>query len=223
MKFTILTIFPEVFDVLKSSILKRAEDAKRISIDIVNFRDYSTDKHKKVDDTLYGGGKGMLLMCQPIYDAINKIDPKRKALRIYTSPKGIQFNQKIAQELSTGSVRVAPKSDPKKFKEIIILCGHYEGVDQRVIDLCIDLELSLGEFVMTGGEIAAMAFVDAIARLLVLDKEATDNESHSSNYLEEPQYTKPREFMGLSVPEVLANGNHKEIEKWKKENRKTKS
>ncbi|MCL2484399.1 MAG: tRNA (guanosine(37)-N1)-methyltransferase TrmD, partial [Firmicutes bacterium] len=104
-----------------------------------------------------------------------------------------------------------------------ILCGHYEGVDQRVIDLCIDLELSLGEFVMTGGEIAAMAFVDAIARLLVLDKEATDNESHSSNYLEEPQYTKPREFMGLSVPEVLANGNHKEIEKWKKENRKTKS
>ena len=206
MKFYILTLFPEVFLPLKSSILARGESLGKIEINLINFRDFTNCKHNKVDDTPYGGGRGMLLTCQPIFDCITKLDPERKMKRIYMSPKGERFSQSKARELVN--------------QDTIILCGHYEGVDQRIIDLCIDEEISLGDFVLTGGEIPAMAIVDAIARLVILDKEATEKESHSNNYLEEPQYTKPREFEGLSVPKVLLNGNHAEIEKWREENRK---
>lgn len=210
MRIDILTLFPEVFDAVKSSILARAEKKGLIEINLVNFRDYSLDKHKKVDDYPFGGGEGMLLAVQPIYDCIQALDPEHKAKRIYMSPKGEVFSQKKAKELA-------------KCEHLIILCGHYEGVDQRAIDLCIDEEVSLGNFVLTGGEIPAMAVVDATARMVdgVLSGEANkENESFFDGYLEQPQYTRPQEFMGLSVPEVLVSGDHAKVEQWKKENRK---
>jgi tRNA (guanine37-N1)-methyltransferase len=215
MKFHILTLFPDMFLPIKTSILARAESKGLIEINLINFREFSTERHKKVDDYPYGGGNGMLLTCQPIYDAINSIDPTRKMHRIFVSPKGNIFNEEKAKQLAGLNGDIS--------KDIIILCGHYEGVDQRVIDLCIDEEISIGNFVLTGGEIAAMAIIDAVARLLpgVLNaKEAYEKESHFNGFLEEPQYTKPREFMGLKVPDVLISGNHAEIEKWQIKNRK---
>lgn len=210
MRIDVLTLFPEVFDVIKSSILSRAEKKGILEINLVNFRDYSKDKHKKVDDYPFGGGEGMLLAAQPIYDCIQALDPDHKARRIFMSPKGETFSQAKAKQLA-------------KCEHLIILCGHYEGVDQRVIDLCIDEEISLGDFVLTGGEIPAMAIVDAISRMVpgvLSGQENMENESFFDGYLEHPQYTRPQEFMGLKVPEVLLSGDHAKVEKWKKENRK---
>jgi len=204
MKITILTLFPEMFAPLQHSILKRAQDSGAVKIDIVNFRDYTTDKHRRVDDTPYGGGSGMVLSAQPIVDCIEKLDPKRKAHRIFLTPAAPTLTQKHIEELC-------------KTQHIILLCGHYEGVDQRAINLCIDQVISIGDYVLTGGELPAMVLVDAVVRQIdgVISKESLINESHTNRLLEHPQYTKPRDFRGLNVPEVLLSGNHSEIEKWK--------
>ncbi len=206
MRIDILTLFPEMFTPLKTSILGRAEKAGKIEINIVDIRDYTLDKHKKCDDTPFGGGAGMVMTAQPIASCIESIDANHVAKRIYLSPKGKTFNQKIAVEYA-------------KEERILLLCGHYEGVDQRVIDLFIDEELSIGDYVLTGGEIPAMAITDAICRYVdgVINGSSLSEESFSSNLLEYPQYTKPQEFMGIKVPEVLISGNHALIEKWRRE------
>lgn len=198
-----------MFAPLKESIIGRAVKGGKVEIVITDIRDYTEDKHKKCDDYPFGGGAGMLMMAQPIYSAIEAVDPEHKAHRIFTSPKGRTFTQKVAQELL-------------KKDRILLLCGHYEGVDQRAIDLCIDEEISLGDFVLTGGEIPAMAITDCICRYIdgVIAGESLEEESISSGELEYPQYTRPQVFKGLSVPEVLLSGNHKEVEKWRKEQSK---
>lgn len=207
MKIDILTLFPESFKPLEESIISRAVKADKLEINVINIRDYSKDKHKKCDDYTFGGGPGMLMMPQPIYDAVTSIDGWKSAKKIYLSPKGQVFNQAKAKELSNED-------------HLILLCGHYEGVDQRVIDLLIDEEISIGDFVLTGGELPAMVLVDSISRLVpgVLGgEESAEIETFSNGLLEYPQYTKPREFMGLSVPEVLLSGDHKKIDNWRKE------
>jgi len=207
MKIQILTLFPEMFAPLEHSIIKRACDAGTISIEYINFRDYTENKHNRVDDSPYGGGAGLVLTAQPIVDCIESLDPEHKAHRIYMSPSAKVLAQNIVRELSDKDW-------------IIILCGHYEGVDRRAIDLCIDQEISIGQYVLTGGEIPAMVLVDAVARHVpgVIKQESVENESfcEDTNW-EAPQYTRPREFRGLTVPEVLLNGNHAEIKKWQKE------
>ena len=205
MKFSILTIFPEMFTPLKMSILKRAEDKGLIEIEIINIRDFSKDKHHNTDDTPFGGGAGMVMTAQPIYDAVLSVKQENSKI-YYMSPRGKVFNQKLSKELSHE-------------KHIILLCGHYEGVDQRVLDILNIEELSIGDYVLTGGEIPAMAVVDSVARLVpeVLSEGSAEEESFSNNLLEYNQYTHPREFMGLTVPEVLFSGNHKEIEKFRRE------
>ncbi len=205
MKIDILTLFPSMFDgFLSNSIIKRAIDNKLVEINIVNFRDYSKDPHHKVDDTPYGGGAGMVLMVQPIYDAV--IDLKTKDSKvILLTPDGIPYNQKKAYEL-------------KKNKHLIIICGHYEGFDDRIRSV-VDLEISMGDFVLTGGEIPAMALTDSVVRLIdgVIEEESHINDSFNpnTNLLDYPTYTKPREFQGMTVPEVLLNGNHKEIDEYR--------
>ena len=206
MKIDILTLFPEMFTPLKTSIIGRAVDSGKLDINVVDIRDYTLDKHNKCDDTPFGGGAGMVMMAQPIASAIESIDPEHKARRIFMSPRGKTFNQKIVLEYG-------------KEERLLLLCGHYEGVDQRVIDLFIDEELSIGDFVLTGGEIPAMAVVDAVARYVdgVINQDSLSQESFASGLLEYPQYTRPQEFMGLKVPEVLTSGHHANIEKWRKE------
>lgn len=206
MKIDILTLFPEMFTPLKSSILKRAQDKNLIEINVINFRDFAQNKHKQVDDTPFGGGDGMVLMCQPIFDCINSIKTENSKI-IYMSPKGKTLKQSFVK-------------DYLNYEHIIILCGHYEGVDQRVIDYFNMEEISIGDYVLTGGELPSMVFVDCLSRLIpqVLHNDHSSvNESFSDNLLEYPQYTKPAEFNGLKVPEVLLSGNHKEIEKYRKE------
>ena len=208
MKIDILTLFPEMFEPLKQSILKRATESGLLEINILNIRDFSKDKHKKCDDYTFGGGPGMLMMPQPIYDAITSIQGYEKALKIYMSPKGETFSQKKSQFLA------------KNYNHLILLCGHYEGVDERIIELLIDEEISIGDYVLTGGELPAMVLVDAVSRNIagVLGgEESAEIESFSDGLLEYPQYTKPREFMGLSVPEVLVSGDHAKIDKWRRE------
>lgn len=209
MKIDILTLFPEMFyGVIGSSILGKAIEKNIIEINLVNIRDHSTDKHKRVDDYPYGGGAGMVMMPQPLYDAIQSVKKGSKdATVVLTSPKGKTFNQQMARQLS-------------KIEHIIIVCGHYEGIDQRVIDSMVDLELSVGDYVLTGGEIPAMVIIDAVVRLLpgVLGSpESLDEESFMHGLLEYPHYTRPAEFMGMKVPEVLLSGNHGEINKWRRE------
>jgi len=208
MKIDILTLFPEMFIPLQTSILERAQKTQKISISIKNIRDFSKDKHKKCDDYTFGGGPGMLMMAQPIYDAIVSIEGYEKAHKVYLSPKGEVFSQKKARFMA------------KNYDHIIFLCGHYEGVDQRVLDMLIDEEISIGDYVLTGGELPAMVVVDAISRniegVLHCD-ESAEIESFSDNLLEYPQYTKPREFMGVEVPEVLLSGDHGRIAKWRRE------
>ena len=207
MKISILTIFPEMFTPLDTSIIKRAKDNKKVEIEIINIRDYSLDKHHKTDDAPFGGGAGMLMTPQPIADAITAIDKERKATRIYMSPKGKTLNQKMVREFADSG------------KDLILLCGHYEGVDQRVIDLFIDEEVSIGDYVLTGGELPAMVLSDAVCRYVdgVLSAESLVNESFSDNLLEYPQYTRPQVFMGLEVPEVLLSGDHKKVDDWRRE------
>lgn len=214
MKIDILTLFPSMFDgFLSSSIIKRAIDKGLVEINIVNFRDYTKDPHNKVDDTPYGGGSGMVLMVQPIYDAVMALK-KDDTKVILLSPDGEVYNQKKAYEL-------------KKFKHLIIICGHYEGFDDRIRSV-VDFTYSIGDYVLTGGELPSMILTDSITRLIdgVIDKESHINDSFNpdTNLLDYPTYTKPREFMGMKVPDVLLSGNHKEIEKFRKEEsiRKTK-
>ncbi|MBE7081452.1 MAG: tRNA (guanosine(37)-N1)-methyltransferase TrmD [Clostridiales bacterium] len=206
MKIDILTLFPEMFAPLKTSIIGRAVDGGKLDINIVDIRDYTLDKHNKCDDTPFGGGAGMVMMAQPIASAIEAVDPEHTARRIFLSPRGRTFNQKIVLEYA-------------KKEHLLFLCGHYEGVDQRVIDLYIDEELSIGDFVLTGGEIPAMAVVDAVARYVdgVISADSLDQESFASGMLEYPQYTRPQEFKGLKVPEVLTSGHHAKIEEWRKQ------
>ena len=209
MKIDILTLFPEMFAPLQTSIIGRAVDGGKLQINVIDIRDYTLDKHKKCDDTPFGGGAGMVMMPQPIASAIEAVDPEHTARRIYMSPKGRTFNQKIVLEYS-------------KDEHLLLLCGHYEGVDQRVLDLFIDEELSIGDFVLTGGEIPAMAVVDAVARYVdgVINEQSLEQESFASGMLEYPHYTRPQEFMGLKVPDVLISGHHGKIDEWREKKSK---
>lgn len=210
MRFDIMTLFPEVIDcVLGSSIIGRAKQNGIIEVFSHNIRDYTKDKHKKTDDAPFGGGKGMLMSTQPIADCFSAVQSQisGKARVIYASPRGRIFNHEVARELA-------------EYDNVIILCGHYEGVDQRIIDTIIDEEISIGDYVLTGGEIPACIIVDAVSRLVpgvLSDKECYEKESIASGLLEYPQYTRPREFNGLCVPEVLLSGHHENIEKWRLE------
>ena len=215
MRFDIMTLFPDLVDnVLSESIIGRARKAGIIDVHAHNIRDYSKDKHRRVDDTPYGGGKGMLMSPVPIYDCFTAItDPEKNPAErrrvVYMSPQGRVFNQKIAREYA------------ENYDNVIFLCGHYEGVDQRIIDEIIDEELSIGDYVLTGGEIPACIIVDAISRLLpgvLSDAECYEKESFSEEgLLEYPQYTRPYEFHGKKVPDVLISGHHANIEKWRAE------
>ena len=222
MQIDILTLFPEMFSALEHSIIKRARDANKIRINLVDFRKYSKDKHKKVDDFAFGGGAGLVLMPQPIVDCVEDIDPKHEAHRICLSPAAPVLTQTRVRELS-------------QHKRLLLLCGHYEGIDQRAIDLCFDECISIGEYVLTGGEIPAMVLVDAVARHIpgVINEESVREESFSENSpsgrrgggaadgvgnWEYPQYTRPREYRGMVVPEILLSGNHAQINKWKRGN-----
>lgn len=210
MRFDVLTLFPEMFEaVLGDSIIGRARENGLIELNFIQIRDFSTDKHRRVDDYPYGGGTGMLMSVQPIYDAYMSVvkNLSYKPLTIYMSPQGKVFDQKCAIELS-------------KDDHIVILCGHYEGVDQRVIDEIVDMELSIGDFVLTGGEIPAMTVIDTVARLVpgvLASVNSYTGESHFDSLLEYPQYTRPPEILGRSVPEVLLSGHHANIEAWKRE------
>ena len=210
MRFDVLTLFPDMFEaVLGDSIIGRARERGLIELNFINIRDFSKNKHKKVDAYPYSGGGGMVMAAQPIYDAYCHITDglSYKPLTIYLSPQGRVFSQGIVTKLS-------------KEEHIILLCGHYEGVDQRVLDEIVDMEISIGDFVLTGGEIAAMAVVDAVSRMVpgVLSSEGSyENESHYNGLLEYPQYTRPEEFLGRKVPEVLISGHHAKIEEWKRQ------
>lgn len=208
-KFDVLTLFPDMFKaVLGDSIIARAENNGLIETNFINIRDFSKNKHKKTDDYPYSGGGGMLMTPQPIYDAYKSIADglDYKPHTIYMSPQGKVFNQKTAVRLS-------------KLEHIVILCGHYEGVDQRIIDMLVDEEISIGDFVLTGGEIPAMAVIDSVSRMIpgvLASQSSYENESHFSGLLEYPQYTRPEEFMGRKIPEVLISGNHAKIDEWKR-------
>ena len=207
MKIDVLTLFPEMFEALNVGILGKAQQNKLFELNVFNIRDYSLEKHKKVDDTPFGGGAGMVMTPQPLHDAINSVDKDHKALRIYLSPKGETLNQNLVKELATK-------------ENIMFVCGNYEGIDQRIIDLDIDKELSIGDYVLTGGEMAAMVTINAVSRYIegVLgNSESTNEESFSDGLLEYPQYTHPQVFEGLEVPQVLLSGNHQNIAKWRHE------
>lgn len=205
MKFDVLTLFPEMFKSLDESIIGRAKEKKLIEINLINIRDFSKDKHKKVDDTPYGGGAGMVLMPDVVYDAYNSIKDKNAKV-IYLSPQGKVLNQNKIKELA-------------KQNHLILLCGHYEGIDQRVLDEIVDEEISIGNYVLTGGELPAMVLIDSVSRYVggVLNDESTKEESFSNNLLEYPQYTRPEEFRGKKVPEVLISGHHENIKKWREQ------
>ena len=206
MKIDILTLFPEMFTPLYESIIGRAQKAGKIDINVINIRDFSTDKHKKCDDYPFGGGAGMVMTPQPIYDAINFVDRNHEAVRIFTSPRGERFSQNTVKELV-------------KFDHIVILCGHYEGIDERIIELCIDREISIGDYVLTGGELPSMVMVDAVSRYVdgVIALESLSEESFTGGLLEYPQYTRPQEFMGKKVPDILLSANHAQVDKWRKQ------
>lgn len=205
MKFEIITLFPELIQVYTNNgIIKRAIENNLFQLDYVNLRDFSEDKHRKVDDYPYGGGPGMLLKPEPMFNALDAIK-KDNSYIIYLSPKGNLFTQKKAKELSSK-------------EHIVLIPGHYEGIDQRIIDKYVDEEISMGDYVLTSGELPAIMFVDAVGRLLpgVLGSdESSVDESHSNNLLEYPQYTRPESYMGMDVPEILLSGHHKNIEEWR--------
>ena len=210
MKIDIMTLFPQMCEaVLGESIIGRARKAEKVEIKCVNIRDFSGNKHNKVDDTTYGGGMGMVMSAAPIYNCFNSLydsEKEDKPHLIYMSPKGETFTQKKAIELS-------------KYDHLVFLCGHYEGVDQRVLDEIVDEEISIGDYVLTGGEIPAMAVADAVCRMLpgvLADDVCFTEESHFAGLLEYPQYTRPAVWEGKDVPEVLLSGNHAEINKWRR-------
>ena len=205
MKFDVLTLFPEMFEPLKQSIIKRASEKKLIDINLVNIRDFSEDKHNKVDDTPYGGGAGMLMKADVVDRAYNSVKSE-SAKVIYLTPQGNTLNQKIVKDLS-------------KQEHLILLCGHYEGIDQRVLDKIVDEEISIGDYVLTGGELPAMVLIDSVSRYVegVLSDGSTDEESFSNGLLEYPQYTRPEVFNDVKVPDVLISGHHENIRKWRRE------
>ena len=204
MKFSVLTLFPEMFDCLKQSIIGKAEEKNLININVINMRDFSKDKHKKVDDTPYGGGAGMVIKPDIVYDSFKSIKDN-KAKVIYLSPQGKKLKQEEVERLS-------------KEEHLILLCGHYEGIDQRVIDEIVNEEISIGDYVLTGGELPAMVLIDSVSRYIegVLDEESIKEESFSNNMLEYPQYTRPEIFLNKKVPEVLLSGHHENIRKWRR-------
>ena len=210
MKFSVLTLFPkQVKDFLSESILGRAEEKGILSVEAVDIRDFSGNRYGKVDDTLFGGGTGMLMQCEPVYQAFSSLyDAKteEKPHCIFMSPKGQVLTQKKARELS-------------KYDHLVILCGHYEGIDQRVLDEIVDEDLSIGDYVLTGGEVAACVVIDCISRMIdgvLPNSEAYEEESHMQGYLEAPQYTKPNIWHDRKVPEVMLSGNHAKIKEWKR-------
>lgn len=216
MQFDVLTLFPEMFDILNESIIGRAKEKGLINVNLINIRDFSKNKHKKVDDTPYGGGAGMVIQPDVVYDAYKSViknndksglDEKSKKTRvIYMSPQGKKLDQQKVEELS-------------KQEHLILLCGHYEGIDQRVLDTIVDEEISIGDYVLTGGELPAMVLIDSVSRYVegVLKDDSTTEESFSQGLLEYPQYTRPEIFEGQQVPEVLRSGNHQMIDKWRRE------
>ena len=207
MRIDVLTLFPNMFTgFLEESIMARAIKNALVEVNLIDFREFSKSKHKKVDDSPFGGGAGMVLQVQPVYDALVSIKGYQEALKIMVSPQGETFSQNNAYELSSHN-------------HIIILCGHYEGYDERIRDF-FDVEMSIGDYVLTGGELAAMVLIDSITRVkpnVISKDESHLNDSFSNDLLEHPHYTRPREFMGKTVPEVLLNGNHAHIEKWRYE------
>jgi tRNA (guanine37-N1)-methyltransferase len=205
MKISVLTLFPEMFSVFDHSIIGRAREKKLIDMDFINIRDYTLDKHKKVDDYPYGGGAGMVMTPQPLIDSIKAAKENNNGKVIFLGPRGKTFNQKMSLELS-------------KEENLIFVCGHYEGIDERVYNY-IDLEISIGDFILTGGEMAAIPIIDSILRFKpsVLGKEESyEDESYSNGLLEYPQYTRPEEYLGERVPEVLLSGHHENIRKWRR-------
>lgn len=205
MKFDVLTLFPEMFKVLNQSIIGRAREKNLIEINLINIRDFSKNKHKKVDDTPYGGGAGMVIRPDVVYDAYQSVKDE-KARVIYMSPQGKTLDQQKVENLS-------------KESHLIVLCGHYEGIDQRVLDEIVDEEISIGDYVLTGGEIPAMVLIDSVSRYIegVLKQDSIQEESFSNGLLEYPQYTRPEIFEGKNVPEILLSGHHENIERWRKE------
>ena len=205
MKFDILTLFPEMFDSINKSIIGKAIEKNLIEINLVNIRDFSKDKHKKVDDTPYGGGAGMVMRPDVVYDAYQSVKSDNAKV-IYLSPKGKTLNQERVKELA-------------KENHIILLCGHYEGIDQRVLDEIVDEEISIGDYVLTGGEIPAMVLIDSVSRYIdgVITSESVEEESFSNGLLEYPQYTRPEIFLDKKVPEILLSGHHENIKKWRDE------
>ena len=205
MKFDVLTLFPEMFKSLDMSIIGKAIEKKLIEINLINIRDFSKDKHKKVDDTPYGGGAGMIMKPDVVYDAYKSIKDENTKV-IYMSPQGEKLNQEKVEELA-------------KEEHLIILCGHYEGIDQRVIDKIVDEEISIGDYVLTGGELPAMVLIDAVSRYKegVISGDSKQEESFANGMLEYPQYTRPEIFEDMKVPEVLLSGHHENIDKWRKE------
>jgi len=207
-RFDVLTLFPDMFNnVMKESIIGRAINDGFVEINPVNIRDYTENKHNRVDDYPYGGGAGMVMQAQPIYDAYKSVAGEDKSIPvIYMSPQGKQFTQKIAKDLALND-------------RVIILCGHYEGVDERVLEEIVTEEISIGDYVLTGGELPAMVVIDTVSRLIpgVLAEDSTKEESFSEGLLEYPQYTRPIEFMGKKVPEILLSGHHANIRKWREE------
>lgn len=203
MKFSVLTIFPEMFTPLNTSITGRAIKNKLIEIELVDIRDFAKDKHNSVDDTPYGGGAGMVMKADVIYDTIQSIKQENSKV-IYLSPKGKTLTQEKVKELS-------------KEKHLVLLAGHYEGIDQRVLDKSVDEEISIGDYILTGGEIPAMVLIDSVARLVegVISKDSV-KDSFENNLLEYPQYTRPEYFLDIAVPEILKSGNHEEIAKWRR-------
>jgi tRNA (guanine37-N1)-methyltransferase len=206
MKIDVLTLFPEMFEPINSSILGRAIKENHLDVNLINFRDFSKDASKHVDDTPYGGGAGMVIKPEPLYDAYLSIEDKENAEVIYMSPKGKLLTQNKVKELSSK-------------EHLIIICGHYEGVDERIIEEIVDEEISIGDYVLTGGELPCMVLMDSVARNLngVINSESVSDESFSNGLLEYPQYTRPEVFNGRKVPEVLLSGNHAKIDSWRKE------
>lgn len=205
MRFDVLTLFPEMFNALKESVIGRALDNNLIEMNLINIRDFSKDKHKKVDDTTYGGGAGMLMRPDVVYDAYKSVKSEKSKV-IYLSPKGKVLTQNKVKDLA-------------KEEHLILLCGHYEGIDQRVLDMIVDEEISIGDYVLTGGELPAMVLIDSVSRYVegVLKEGSTKEESFSEGLLEYPQYTRPEVFEGIKVPEVLLSGHHENIDKWRRE------
>ena len=205
MVIDILTLFPESFAPFGESIIKRAQESGKIKINIINIRDFSQDKHKKCDDYPFGGGAGMLMMAQPVCDAVESVLDEKSHI-VMASPSGQTFNAKIAEELS-------------KEEHLIFICGHYEGIDERVVDIFKPQQISIGDYVLTGGELPTMVIIDALCRFVdgVISNDSLQEESFSNGLLEYPQYTRPSLFRGLSVPDVLLSGNHQEIAAWRRE------